>query len=45
MKPVKGGDGEGDADKIEFEISAKKQWAAIGFNKEKKMVRTLITLF
>ena len=42
IKPVKGGDGQGDVTEVEFEISSNKQWASIGFNKEKKMVRTIL---
>ncbi|CAH3172489.1 unnamed protein product [Porites evermanni] len=37
IKPVKGGDGQGEVTEVEFEISSKKQWASIGFNSEKKM--------
>ncbi|XP_073228164.1 putative ferric-chelate reductase 1 [Porites lutea] len=37
IKPVKGGDGQGEVTEVEFEISSKKQWASIGFNTEKKM--------
>ena len=37
MKPM--GD-QGESGEVEFELSAKKQWVAIGFNNEKnKMVR------
>ena len=44
IKPLKGGDGQGDAEEVEFEISSKAQWASIGFNEEKKMVRFLVTV-
>ena len=40
MKPT--GD-QGESGEVEFELSAKKQWVAIGFNNEKnKMVRKKI---
>ena len=42
IKPVKEGDGQGEVTEVEFEISSKRQWASIGFNTEKKMVRTIL---
>ena len=32
----------GEAGEVQFEISSKKKWAAIGFNSEKKMVRSYV---
>lgn len=40
IKPVKGGDGQGDVTEVEFEITSNKQWASIGFNNEKEMPGT-----
>lgn len=38
IRPLKGVDCSDDNGEVEFELSTNKDWAAIGFNKEKKMV-------
>ena len=39
IRPLKGVDCNDDNGEVEFELSTNKDWASIGFNKEKKMVR------
>lgn len=40
IRPLKGVDCSDDNGEVEFELSTNKDWAAIGFNKEKKMAGT-----
>ncbi|CAH3195825.1 unnamed protein product, partial [Porites evermanni] len=40
IRPLKGVDCSDDNGEVEFELSTNKDWAAVGFNKEKKMAGT-----